>query len=119
MQRLNCWYVGVLCAWSLWSQTVTGGGQANVQSFWDLISAYPDSGYSECMASAKNSAENLARVDTSASSAVKRARLVTPHQDALLYTGKAHQVMTDYKDGRSDVTAFRCFPDTINPKEGK
>ncbi len=104
------------CAWLLWSQTVAGGGSVDVHSVWEMISAYPDDGYSACMVTAKTLAEKLAKVDTSPSSAVRRTRLLTPQSDALIYTGKAHQVVTTYKDGATDVTAYRCLPDTVNPR---
>jgi hypothetical protein len=106
----------LLCAWLLWSQLATGGGNVSVQTFWTLLSAYPENGYSNCMSAAKTAAEKLAKVDTSPSSAVKKARFVTPEEEGLLYTGKAYQVIIDYGDGRSDVTAYRCLPDTVKPK---
>ena len=105
----------LICAWLLWSQLATGGGTVSVQTSWTLLSAYPEDGYPICMSAAKTAAEKLSKVDTSPSSAVKKARFVTPEEE-LIYTGKAYQVITDYKDGRSDVTAYRCLPDTVKPK---
>lgn len=61
-------------------------------------------------------AKHKADVEDAQSKGLKWSAGLVTSKEELIYTGKAYQVITDYRDGRSDITAYRCLPDTFKPK---
>jgi hypothetical protein len=106
MSRCN---IILLCAWVMWSKSLvydtTGNNLRLENEAWGTESAYPEQGYSKCIADTKVRAE---RMGTSADA--KNGKF---DSKPLIGGGYMASIITDRK---TFIFEYKCFPDTVKPQ---